>query len=418
MSKEVKLQQFEGYEYVDYGACAPYGFQANGMHTGLHPNPEKNDLGILYSEMPAETAAVFTTNKVKAAPVLVTADHLKKSHGVASAVIMNCKNANAGTPDGIEKAERMCELAAKCLRVNPQNVLVASTGVIGQILPIEPIEENISELCRGMSVDRHLEAEKAVMTTDTVPKEIAVRFSLGERVCIIGGMAKGSGMIHPNMATTLNFITTDCMIAHDVLQKALDEVVKKTYNCLSVDGDTSTNDMVIVMANGTAGNVTVAEGSKEFEIFKKGLYIVMMNLTRMLAKDGEGATKLLEVSCAGAPTEECAFTVAKSVVCSNLFKCALFGEDANVGRILCAMGYADAEYDISKASIVMASEAGELTVCENGAITAFSEEIAADILKEDEIRVEIDLHQGEGEGKAWGCDLTYDYVKINGDYRS
>ena len=418
MSKEVKLQQFEGYEYVGWGACAPYGFQANGMHVGLHPDPEKNDLGILYSEEPAECAAVFTTNKVKAAPVLVTREHLKHSGGVASAVIMNCKNANAGTPDGIEKAEKMCELAAKQLRVQPQHVLVASTGVIGQILPIEPIENNISELVRGMSADRHLEAEKAVMTTDTVPKEIAVRFKVEDKKCIIGGMAKGSGMIHPNMATTLNFITTDCRISHEVLQKALDEVVQVTYNCLSVDGDMSTNDMVIVLANGTAGNSLVREGSQEYEAFKKGLYIVMMNLTRMLAKDGEGATKLLEVSCTGAPDDACALTVAKSVTGSNLFKCALFGEDANVGRILCAMGYADAEFDITKASIDMVSEGGRINVCENGAILAFSEELAAKVLKEDEITVEINLHQGEGKGKAWGCDLTYDYVKINGDYRS
>jgi len=418
MGKNVKIETEEGYELVDGGACAPAGFKANGLNCGLNSNPEKNDLGLLYSEKQCRVAAVYTLNKVKGAPVLVCKKHLAMTGGKASAVIMNSKNANTCNADGEEKAERMCALAAEQLHLSAQEVLVASTGVIGQILPIEPVEKHIVRLAAGLSQDRHGEAEEAIMTTDTVGKEVAVRFQIGGKWCTLGGMAKGSGMIHPNMATTLNFITTDCLISQDLLQEALSDVVKVTYNCLSIDGDTSTNDMVLLMANGLADQEEIKTKGEEYEVFRKALYLVMMNLTKMLAKDGEGATKLLECICEGAPDLETAVSVAKSVVASSLFKCAVFGEDANWGRILCAVGYADGEFDIHKVSVKMISEKGTLPVCSNGAGVPFSEEKAKEILGEDEITVLVDLHQGDEQAKAWGCDLTYDYVKINGDYRS
>ncbi|MGN1134253.1 MAG: bifunctional glutamate N-acetyltransferase/amino-acid acetyltransferase ArgJ, partial [Oscillospiraceae bacterium] len=297
-------------------------------------------------------------------------------------------------------------------------VIVASTGVIGQILPIEPIEKAMPKLVLGLCVCGNEDAATAIMTTDTVKKEVAVEFEIDGKICHLGGMAKGSGMIHPNMATTLNFITTDCSVSTDMLQKALSDIVKITYNCLSVDGDQSTNDMVAVMANGMAGNKEITEENADYEIFKQALYIVMMNMTRMLAKDGEGATKLLECHVSGAKDQDTAITVAKSIVCSTLFKCAIFGADANWGRILCAIGYADAEFDINKVSVDISSKAGSVHVCENGAGVEFSEEEAKKVLLEDEIIVTVSIGDGIGTATAWGCDMTYDYVKINGDYRS
>lgn len=418
MDKYVKLEKVDGYEYVEKGACAAIGFQANGLNCGLNEKKEKNDLGLLYSEKACQVAAVYTTNKVKGAPIIVCKKHLEMTKGKAQAVIMNSKNANTCNADGEEKAERMCELAAQQLHIKTEDVLVASTGVIGKVLPIMPIETHVAKLVAGLSTANHDEAEKAIMTTDTVQKAVAVKFEIAGKICTLGGMAKGSGMIHPNMATTLNFITTDCAVSAELLQKALADVVKVTYNCLSIDGDTSTNDMVLFMSNGMAENEPVQDESSEYEKVKKALYIVMMNLTRMLAKDGEGATKLLECICKGAVSLRTAITVAKSVVGSTLFKCALFGEDANWGRILCAIGYADAVFDIEHVSVALASDKGLLPVCFNGAGVEFSEEKASEILAEDEISVIIDLHQGNYEAKAWGCDLTYEYVKINGDYRS
>jgi len=312
----------------------------------------------------------------------------------------------------------MCQLAADALGIKPEEVIVASTGVIGQILPIEPIENSISELAAGLSHDGNAKAVNAIMTTDTVPKEVAVEFTLGGKVCRMGGMAKGSGMIHPNMATTLNFITTDANVSDKMLKKALSDVVKITYNCLSVDGDTSTNDMVSVMANGSAGNDLIDTDGEDFEVLKQALYIVMMNMTRMLAADGEGATKLLECTCSGAPTLDSAIIVAKSVIRSPLFKCAMFGEDANWGRILCAIGYAETEFSIDKVDVVLRSDSGSIEVCKNGAGVEFSEDFAKVVLGEDEIMIDINLNQGNAVATAWGCDLTYDYVKINGDYRS
>ncbi len=412
---------------IDGGVCAAKGFKASGVYCGikkpksdnLNPNyVHKNDLGMILSDEICNTAAVYTTNKVKGAPIVVTKRNLEKTNGKSRAVIVNSKNANTCNADGEEKAEKMCAVAAKELGIEPEEVVVASTGVIGQILPIEPIERGIGPLVKALSYSGNGEAAAAIMTTDTVKKEYAVEFELGSKTCKIGGMAKGSGMIHPNMATTLNFITTDAAISVPVLQKALGEVVKITYNCLSIDGDTSTNDMVCLMANGLAGNGEITDCGKDYEIFKAALYEVMMHLTRMLAKDGEGAGKLIECFCGGCPDEDCAIKIAKSVIHSTLLKCMIFGEDANCGRILCAVGYTDADFDINKISVELKSEFGAIKVCENGLVLPFSEEKAAEILKSDEIQLYIDLHQGDGHATAWGCDMTYDYIKINGDYRT
>lgn len=403
---------------VTGGVCAAKGFVANGLNCGLNPDKNKNDLGLIYSETVCNAAAVYTTNKVKGAPILVTKKNLAATGNLAKAVIVNSKNANTCNADGEEKAWRMCELAAAELGIAPEEVIVASTGVIGQILPIEPIETHMKALAESLSPENHDKAANAIMTTDTFPKEVAVSFELEGKTCTIGGMAKGSGMIHPNMATTLNFVTTDVAISPELIQKALSEIVKVTYNCLSIDGDTSTNDMVSIMANGLAGNSEITEENEAYEVFKAGLYEVLMQMTKLLAKDGEGASKLLECTCAGAPDLDTAIIVAKSVIRSPLFKCAMFGEDANWGRILCAIGYAEAEFDISQVEVALASAKGSIKVCEHGAGVEFSEDEAKVILGEDEINININLHQGDAEAKAWGCDLTYDYVKINGDYRS
>ena len=412
------MEQFNGYTYVDGGVCAAKGFQANGLNCGLNPDKNKNDLALVVSDCICNTAAVYTTNKVKGAPIIVTKKHLEVTGGKSKAVIANSKNANTCNADGEEKASRMAELVAQKLGIAKEEVIVASTGVIGQILPIEPIASHMDALVAGLSYDGNDKATNAIMTTDTVPKQVAVNFDIEGTKATLGGMAKGSGMIHPNMATTLNFVTTDVAISAEMMQKALSDVTKITYNCLSIDGDTSTNDMVCVMANGLAGNDEIVSEGPAYETFKQALYIVMMNMTRMLAKDGEGATKLIECTVSDAKDLDTAIIVAKSVVRSPLFKCAVFGEDANWGRILCAVGYAEAEFDIQKVDVDIASEKGTLAVCRNGAGVEFSEEFAKVVLAEDEIQVNISLHEGDAKATAWGCDLTYDYVKINGDYRS
>ncbi len=406
------------YRVTNGGVCAAAGYRANGVNCGLNSDKTKNDLGLYVSDVPAVTAGVYTTNKVKGAPILVTKAHLAENNGTARAVIMNSKNANTCNADGVEKAEAMCELAANALGLDKNDVLVASTGVIGQILPIEPISEHIGELAAGLTYDGNERAATAIMTTDTVKKEYAVEFELGGKLCRLGGMAKGSGMIHPNMATTLNFITTDAAISQELIQKALSDTVKVTYNCLSVDGDTSTNDTILLMANGLAGNAEITEENADYDVFKEALYIVMSELTKMLAKDGEGATKLLECAVSGAPDTDTAIIVAKSVIRSPLLKCAMFGEDANWGRVLCAIGYAEADFEIDKVDVDFRSKAGVLPVCRGGAGVPFSEEFAKVVLAEDEIFIDVSLNSGNAEAKAWGCDLTYDYVKINGDYRS
>ena len=412
------------FEFKDGGICAAKGFKANGTYCGIkkpaNDDPSikhKNDICLYTSDVVCNAAAVYTQNKVKGAPIIVTKANLEKSGNKAIAVIANSKNANTCNADGVEKANRMCELVANELNIPQEQVIVASTGVIGQILPIEPIEKAVPVLAKGLCYNKHLEAATAIMTTDTVKKEYAVEFDINGVKCTVGGMAKGSGMIHPNMATTLNFITTDCAIGSELLQKALSEIVKVTYNCLSIDGDTSTNDMVCLMANGLAFNDEITEENEYFETFKAALYEVMANLTRMLAKDGEGA-KLLECITSGAKDKDTAITVAKSVVCSTLFKAAMFGEDANWGRVLCAIGYADAEFDINKVDVDLKSDKGEIAVCRNGAGVEFSEEKASEVLSEDEIYILINLNDGDEQATAWGCDLTYDYVKINGDYRT
>ncbi len=413
------------FKVIDGGICASKGFKASGIYCGIkrpaNDTPEakhKNDICIFVSDTVCNTAAVYTQNKVKGAPILVTKKNLEKSGNKSIAVIANSKNANTCNADGIEKAETMCKLLAKELNIPKEQVIVASTGVIGQILPIEPIKTGIPKLVKELDYNKNIEAATAIMTTDTVKKEYAVEFEIDGVKCHLGGMAKGSGMIHPNMATTLNFITTDCAISSNLLQEALSEIVKVTYNCLSIDGDTSTNDMVSLMANGMAGNKEITSHGADFDTFKSALYEVMANLTRMLAKDGEGATKLIECITSGAKDKDTAITVAKSVVCSSLFKAAIFGEDANWGRILCAVGYAQADFDINKVDVDLKSKNGIISVCKNGSGIEFSEEKASEILSADEIYVLINLNDGNESATAWGCDLTYDYVKINGDYRT
>ncbi len=414
----MEQKKFDGYTYIDGGVCAAKGFYANGINAGINPDKSKNDLGMIYSKDACTTAAVYTQNKVKGAPIIVTQRHLKASGGKSRAVIVNSKNANTCNIDGEEIAQQACELAADALQISSDEVIVGSTGVIGKRLSIQPFEEHMEELVNGLSVNGNDKAVNAIMTTDTTAKQVAVEFEVDGVRCVVGGMAKGSGMIHPNMATTLNFITSDINISCNMIQKALSEIVKVTYNCLSIDGDTSTNDMVTVMANAAAGNPLIDSEGAAFDVFKKALYIVMMNLTKMLAADGEGASKLLECTCKGSPDLDTAIIVAKTVIRSPLLKCAMFGEDANWGRILCAIGYAEADFDIHKVSVELASDNGSVQVCENGSGVAFSEELAAKILAADEIYIHIDLYQGDVSAKAWGCDLTYDYVKINGDYRS
>ena len=414
----MEQKEYDGYTYINGGVCAAKGFLANGINAGINPDKLKNDLGMIYSKDTCVTAAVYTQNKVKGAPIIITKRHLKASGGGSHAVIVNSKNANTCNIDGEEIAQKACELAAEALQISPDEVIVGSTGVIGKRLSIQPFEEHMKELVDGLSTTGNDKAVNAIMTTDTTAKQVAVEFEVDGVRCVVGGMAKGSGMIHPNMATTLNFITSDINISCSMLQKALSEIVKITYNCLSIDGDTSTNDMVTVMANAMAKNPLIDSEGAGYEAFKKALYIVMMNLTKMLAADGEGASKLLECTCKGSPDLDTAIIVAKTVIRSPLLKCAMFGEDANWGRILCAIGYAEADFDIHKVSVELASDNGSVQVCENGAGVAFSEELAAKILASDEIYIHIDLHQGDVSAKAWGCDLTYDYVKINGDYRS
>ncbi|MGN0638669.1 MAG: bifunctional glutamate N-acetyltransferase/amino-acid acetyltransferase ArgJ [Huintestinicola sp.] len=407
------------FKTIEGGVCAAKGFKASGVYCGIKENPtKKNDIAMVVSDVMCNTAGVYTQNKVKGAPVIVTKKNLERSGGKAKAVIVNSKNANTCNADGEEKANEMCRLTAEALNIKPEEVVVASTGVIGQILPIEPIVKAVPQLAEKLSYTGNIEAATAIMTTDTVKKEYAVEFEIGGKTCRMGGMAKGSGMIHPNMATTLNFITTDCAVSVPMLQKALSEIVKITYNCLSVDGDQSTNDTCMLMSNGLAENPEIDAEGADLDTFKAALYQVMANLTRMLAKDGEGATKLLTCICSGAPDLDTAIIVAKSVIRSPLFKCAMFGSDANWGRILCAIGYAEADFDINKVDVSLASKAGKIDVCKNGAGVDFSEDEAKKILTEDEIDIYIDLKIGTEKATAWGCDLTYDYVKINGDYRS
>lgn len=397
------------------GVCAAKGFQASGVHCGIRKNQTKKDLALIFSEVPAKAAAVYTTNAVKGAPLLVTKQHLE--NGMAQAVICNSGNANTCNANGVEIAEQMCTLVSKQLHIDAKDVLVASTGVIGKVLDIQPIAEGIPPLVKSLGMNSK-DAAHAIMTTDTTIKEIAVEFEVGGVVCRLGGIAKGSGMIHPDMATMLVFLTTDCAISAQMLKKALSSDVTQTFNMLSIDGDTSTNDMVTVMANGLAGNAEISEEGEAFDTFMKALNTVTVHLCRSIAADGEGATKLLECVVTGAVDEAQAKIAAKSVVCSSLLKAAMFGADANWGRVLCALGYSKAGIDPQTVDVSFRSKAGEIVVCEKGAGVDFSEEKAKEILLESEIEIFVCLNSGNAKATAWGCDLTYDYVKINGDYRT
>ena len=401
---------------ISGGVCAATGFKASGIHCGIRKNRTKKDLALIVSDRKAAAAAVYTTNLVKGAPLTVTKDHI--SDGLAQAVICNSGNANTCNADGIEIAERMSALVEEATGISARDVVVASTGVIGQPLSTEPIANGMARLVGALSENGGADAAEAIMTTDTRMKAVAVEFTVGGKTCHLGGIAKGSGMIHPNMATMLVFITTDCAISSDMLRRALRSDVADTFNMVSVDGDTSTNDMVTVLANGAAGNDEITEANADFEIFMKALNTVTVHLCRMIAGDGEGATKLLECRVSGASSESVAKTVAKSVICSSLLKAAMFGADANWGRVLCAIGYSGAPVDVDTIDVSFRSDAGEILVCKNGAGVDFSEDKAKEILLRDEIEILVSLGDGDMSATAWGCDLTYDYVKINGDYRT
>ena len=401
---------------ISGGVCAAKGFKANGVHCGIRHNRTKRDLALIYSEKICSAAAVYTTNLVKGAPIFVDKNHLQ--NGKAQAVICNSGNANTCNANGVEIAEQTCELLANEMGIASDNVVVASTGVIGQPLNIEPIKNGIPELVKGLTDCGSMYAAEAIMTTDVAVKEIAVEFTVGGKTCKIGGIAKGSGMIHPNMATMLVFITTDANIAPEMLSKALKSDIQETFNMISIDGDTSTNDMVTVLANGMAGNEEIVSDGADFDEFMKALNTVNVYLCRMIAADGEGATKLLECTVSNAKDKSTAKTVAKSVICSSLLKAAMFGADANWGRVLCAIGYSGADVDVNKIDVSFVSDKGEIQVCKNGSGIDFSEEKAKEILLEKEIVIKISLNDGNEVASAWGCDLTYDYVKINGDYRT
>ena len=407
----------ENIKLISGGVCAARGFKAGGIHCGIRKNRTKKDLALIVSDTPATAAAVYTTNLVKGAPLTVTRENI--ADGKARAVICNSGNANTCNADGIEVARRMCALTAEAVGCDAADVIVASTGVIGQRLSTEPIAAALPALAGSITYEGGADAAEAIMTTDTVSKEVAVEFELDGVKCRIGGIAKGSGMIHPNMATMLVFITTDVAISSEMLRLALSSDIRDTFNMVSVDGDTSTNDMVSVLANGMAGNseITCAD-SEGFKSFMKALNTVTVGLCRMIAGDGEGATKLIECHVTGADDVQTAKTVAKSVICSSLLKAAMFGADANWGRVLCAIGYSGAQVDVNKIDVAFRSAAGEITVCVDGAGVDFSEEVAKEILLQREIEILVSLGDGEAASTAWGCDLTYDYVKINGDYRT
>ncbi len=401
---------------IEGGVTAAQGFVAGGIHCGIRKNKSKPDLAMIYSRTPCAAAAVYTQNLVKGAPILVTKKNIE--NGFAKAVICNSGNANTCNADGVEKAQAMCQLTAQALGIDPQDVVVASTGVIGQTLPLEPIEAGIPGLVKVLSPKGSTGAATAIMTTDTIAKEAAAEVEIGGKSVHMGGISKGSGMIHPNMATMLCFVTTDCAITPAMLDKAIHQVADKTFNMISVDGDTSTNDTFAILANGAAGNQEITAEGADYDIFVQALEAVCRKLSKLMAGDGEGATKLLVCKVDGAADLPMAKTVAKSVICSTLFKAAMFGADANWGRVLCAIGYSGAPVDVEKIGVSFRSAAGQVDVCKNGAGIPFSEEEASEVLHEHDIEILIHLHMGEVSAEAYGCDLTYDYVKINGDYRT
>ena len=403
-------------KFINGGVTAPKGFKASGIHCGIRKNKSKKDLALIVADVECDAAGVYTQNLVYGAPITVTKNNI--ADGKARAVICNSGIANTCNADGIEKAELMCSLAANALNLKSTDFVVASTGVIGQPINIEPIEKGLPQLVAELSVDGSSNAAEAIMTTDVAKKEFAVEFTLGGKTCKIGAISKGSGMIHPNMATMLCFITTDANIDSKMLKSALLDVVADSFNMLSIDGDTSTNDTVTVLASGLAENARITEKNADYDCFVKALSAISEKLVKLMAKDGEGATKLVECQVSGAKTKEIAKSSAKSVICSSLVKAAMFGADANWGRILCALGYAGVTIDVNKVDVYFKSEGGEILVCKDGAGVEFSEELAKEILVKDEVYIIVNLNDGDFSANAYGCDLTYDYVKINGDYRT
>lgn len=409
-----KSERMENMKIISGGVCAASGFLAGSIRCGIKESRLTDDVALIYSETECTAAAVYTLNRVKAAPLYVTMEHLED--GVARAIIVNAGNANACAPDGMENARKMAQAAAARLNINEQDMIVASTGVIGQRLPVECIEENLPDI--ELSSEGSDKAAHAILTTDLKPKSVAVEFTVGGKTCRLGGICKGSGMIHPNMGTMLCFITTDCAITHEMLQDALQENVKKTFNRVSVDGDTSTNDTCVILANGKAENPLIEWQDESYEAFTDALHAVMVRLARMIAADGEGATKLVTCTVSEARSEEAAERLAKAVCASSLVKAAMFGADANWGRVLCAMGYSKAPFRPEYVSIAFQSSVGEVMVCDKGAGLAFDEEMAKKVLSEPEVTIAVNVHEGDASVTAWGCDLSYDYVKINGDYRT
>ena len=400
------------------GVCAAKGFKAAGVHCGVKAgsSPDKKDLALILSETECVAAATYTLNRVKAAPIYVTMDHLED--GVCRGIVANSGNANACCPMSHENAEAMCAAAAQATGLKAEDFVVASTGVIGQTINIQAIQSGMPAAAAALSEDGSAQAEEAIMTTDTVPKSAAVSLELGGKTVTIGAIAKGSGMIHPNMGTMLAFITTDCAISQDILEDGLREIVARTFNRVTVDGDTSTNDMCVVLANGMAGNPLIEWKDESYQAFCAALEQVCRTLARKIAADGEGASRLITCTVRGARSEENAERLSKAVVGSSLVKAAMFGADANWGRVLCAMGYSKAPFRPEYVDIKFSSAAGEVAVCRQGDGLLFDEDLARKVLTQDEVVIEVDLHEGEEHAECWGCDLTYDYVKINGDYRT
>lgn len=403
-------------KFTDGGVTAPKGFTANGIHCGIRKSKDKKDLALIFCEKECDTAAVYTQNLVCGAPITVTKNNI--SDGKARAVVCNSGIANTCNADGIEKAEGMCEITANALGISKSDIIVASTGVIGQPLDLKPVKNGINELVSGLNKNGSDSAANAIMTTDTVKKEFACEFTLGGKSCHIGAISKGSGMIHPNMATMLAFITTDANISSEMLKSSLLEVVADSFNMLSVDGDTSTNDTVAILASGLCENERITEKNDDYRTFTLALSSICEKLVKLMAKDGEGATKLVECVVSGASDVKTAKTCAKAVICSSLVKAAMFGSDANWGRILCALGYSGVDIDVHRVDVKFSSDGGEIEVCKDGSGIDFSEELAKKVLSCDEVYILVDLKSGASCATAYGCDLTYDYVKINGDYRT
>ena len=406
-------------KFIEGGVCAAQGFKAAGIHVGVKNNKsDKKDVALIVSDVVCSAAAVFTRNAVKAAPILVDLQHL--ADGKARAVIVNSGNANACAPQGEENAERMCAAAAKAIGCDANDVVVSSTGVIGQTINIKVIEDGVPALAAKLerSIAASNDAAMAIMTTDTVKKEVALETTIGGKTVTIGGIAKGRGMIHPNMGTMLCFLTTDCAISPAMIKAALVETVNVSFNRISVDGDTSTNDSCMVLANGLAGNAEICEKNEDYAAFVAALKELCIALARAMASDGEGARHLVTCTVTGGKSEQAAETIAKSVISSSLTKAAIFGADANWGRVLCAMGYSGEQFDPDKVDVWFASTAGEIEVCHQGRGVDFDADLAKKILTEHDVEINIFMGEGDGECTCWGCDITYDYIRINGDYRS